>query len=629
MISSKANKVESCTWLYAALLMSLFLFFLQSAQAFEKPAIISLSEHDENVAIAKGVAFFIDEAQQFTAQQIAKNAPLMQWQYTSGTSMNFFYSKAPLWIFFSVYNPSSKSRSALLEIDWPFIDSIELYRVKGSSDAELIGRQGDHLLTSERSLKNRAYLFPITFDAGQSVDVLLKVSTSSLILLPIELWGEEAYWGNETATQSLLSLFFGLIIVMGIYNFGVWFYTRDISYLYYSLFVVCVALYEISITGYGFNYVWEDSAWLNDHALVLFAGLSFLVGALFVDSFLNLRVSNILMHKVIMWLIALYALFITFSLFIDEVFVAPLGQYAGLILSAATIVLSGHEWYKGNVAARYFTVAWFVLLLGTSVYTLMLAGHIPHTLFTESVQRVGISLEVLLLSFALGDRFNRQRQTAKQATDISLHLATELNRTHEEKIRIQAKAQIELEEKVTQRTAELQDAKKRLELLSITDPLTGLKNRRFFENCYLSEYKRAFRSRASISIMVIDIDHFKQVNDNYGHLVGDECIRRVAQAILVHSQRPGDVAFRYGGEEFVVLLTDTDPAGADSVAQLIRREVENIQYICEGELVVLTVSIGVVTAVPNAETGDAQFLQLADDALYQAKQNGRNRVEVA
>ena len=270
-----------------------------------------------------------------------------------------------------------------------------------------------------------------------------------------------------------------------------------------------------------------------------------------------------------------------------------------------------------------------MLLLGTSVYTLMLAGHIPHTLFTESVQRVGISLEVLLLSFALGDRFNRQRQMAKQATDISLHLATELNRSHEEKIRIQAQAQRELEGKVEQRTAELLEAKKRLELLSITDQLTGLKNRRYFDGCYTSEYKRACRSQSSISVMVIDIDHFKRVNDTYGHLVGDECIRLVAQAIHVHSQRPGDMAFRYGGEEFVVLLTDTDCGGSSSVAQLIRQEVEHIQYRYDGSVVDLSVSIGIATTIPNDEIGAKNLLQQADDALYQAKENGRNRVEVA
>jgi diguanylate cyclase (GGDEF)-like protein len=611
-----------------AILMGLVFFLFPPLYASEKQHVISFFENDESLSVLQGAVYFLDETKNVTAEMLVEQRASFRWLDSAEQSLNLFYSDDILWLSFFVINTSLDMRMTLLEIDWPFIDNIALYRVDSGGLVVPQGMQGDHVLSHDRPLKNRAYIFPQNLEPQKQVEFLMKISTSSLILLPIELWDVDSYWENETATQTLLSLFFGLVLVMGIYNFGVWFYTRDVSYLYYSMFVAFVSLYEAAITGYGFQYLWQDSAWLNDHALVLFAGLSFLVGALFIDAFLGLKEANPTMHKMIVILVILYAAFIFFSLFVDEVYVAPLGQYMGLLLSVGTIALSAHEWRKGNMAARYFTIAWFVLLLGTSVYTLMLAGHIPHTMLTESVQRVGISLEVLLLSFALGDRFNRQRQMAKQATDISLHLATELNRSHEEKIRIQAQAQQELESKVEQRTAELIEAKKRLELLSITDQLTGLKNRRYFDGCYISEYKRAFRSQSPLSIMVIDIDHFKRVNDTYGHLVGDECIRRVAQAIHVHSQRPGDVAFRYGGEEFVVLLTDTDCDGSSSVAQLIRQEVERIQYRYDGSVVDLTVSIGIATEIPGDELGAKKLLQKSDDALYQAKGNGRNRVEV-
>ncbi len=619
----------ACAFVPVAVLIGIVLSVFRPLYAFENQRVISFFENDNSISVLQGVSYFLDETRNVTAEKIVEQRASFRWLDSPGESLNLFYSDDTLWLSFFVINTSRNMRMTLLEIDWPFIDNIELYRVDNDGLVVRQGVQGDHVLSHERPLRNRAYIFPQNLEPKKQVEYLIKITTSSLILLPIEIWDVDSYWENETATQTLLSLFFGLVIVMGIYNFGVWFYTRDVSYLYYAIFVAFVSLYEASITGYGFQYLWQDSTWLNDHALVLFAGLSFLVGALFIDAFLGLKDANPIMHKVIGSLVILYAAFILISFFVGEIYVAPLGQYMGLVLSAGTIVLSAHEWRKGNMAARYFTVAWFVLLLGTSVYTLMLAGHIPHTLFSESVQRVGISLEVLLLSFALGDRFNRQRQMAKQATDISLHLATELNRSHEEKIRIQAQAQRELEGKVEQRTAELLEAKKRLELLSITDQLTGLKNRRYFDGCYISEYKRAFRSQSSISIMVIDIDHFKRVNDTYGHLVGDECIRLVAQAIHVHSQRPGDMAFRYGGEEFVVLLTDTDDSGSSSVAQLIRQEVERIQYRYDGSVVDLSVSIGIATTIPNDEVGSKNLLQQADDALYQAKGNGRNRVEVA
>lgn len=193
-----------------------------------------------------------------------------------------------------------------------------------------------------------------------------------------------------------------------------------------------------------------------------------------------------------------------------------------------------------------------------------------------------------------------------------------------------AQANQGLEAKVAQRTAELQAANQRLEVLSNTDGLTGLSNRHRFDQVWVQEWQRAVRQGLSLAVVMIDVDHFKLYNDQFGHPAGDECLRRVA-AVLAHSvRRAGELAARYGGEEFVVVLPGLDANGALLEAERIRTEVERLGIPHAGTSAgaVVTVSLGVASRVPQREEGLYLLLQEADDALYQAKNSGRNRVRV-
>jgi len=173
-----------------------------------------------------------------------------------------------------------------------------------------------------------------------------------------------------------------------------------------------------------------------------------------------------------------------------------------------------------------------------------------------------------------------------------------------------------------------------LAVLATTDGLTGLANRRTFDSRLEVEWLRASRDGTSLSLLLIDVDQFKAYNDIYGHQQGDECLRRVARTIAEGVRRPGDFVARYGGEEIVVLLPDTDEAGAAKVAEKIRAAVEALAMHHEANAPshTLTISIGSVTQSPASErsrTDPARLINMADKALYQAKQNGRNRVAVA
>jgi len=168
----------------------------------------------------------------------------------------------------------------------------------------------------------------------------------------------------------------------------------------------------------------------------------------------------------------------------------------------------------------------------------------------------------------------------------------------------------------------------KLKELSETDGLTGIPNRRVFDDALSREFSRAVRNRSDISLLMVDVDFFKAYNDNYGHLKGDDCITEVARVLKDVACRITDVAARYGGEEFVVLLPDTKLEGAlhigEEIMQRLRDEAIPHGYSSVSDYI--TVSIGAASMKPDIETSDAQLVGMADSALYKAKHEGRNRI---
>lgn len=198
-----------------------------------------------------------------------------------------------------------------------------------------------------------------------------------------------------------------------------------------------------------------------------------------------------------------------------------------------------------------------------------------------------------------------------------------------------AAANVHLEERVAERTRALAlanetltELNRKLETLSNTDGLLGIANRRHFNETLEHEWRRAQREHQPLSLLMIDVDHFKRYNDTYGHQAGDACLQSVAQAALSAMRRPSDLLARYGGEELVVILSNTGAQGAMEVAQAIRRNLAQRQ-IPHGDSPVakqVTVSIGAATTSPDPQTHPEQLIAAADQGLYAAKEVGRDRI---
>jgi diguanylate cyclase (GGDEF)-like protein len=206
-----------------------------------------------------------------------------------------------------------------------------------------------------------------------------------------------------------------------------------------------------------------------------------------------------------------------------------------------------------------------------------------------------------------------------QEKELRIHSQTKL-------LDMQVAMNQELDNKVKERTAALEKANRRLEELSVTDGLTKLFNRRYFDQVFRENYLQSYKDQHPISVMMVDIDFFKKLNDNYGHAFGDLCLVRASQLIRKVVNMQGAFAARYGGEEFVVVLPKTTEDRALRIADVLRQAFEQTTVSQGTQSSGMTVSIGVASEIPTTTGEEEKLLSRADDCLYHSKESGRNRV---
>lgn len=245
-------------------------------------------------------------------------------------------------------------------------------------------------------------------------------------------------------------------------------------------------------------------------------------------------------------------------------------------------------------------------------------------------------INAFMVSFVLSRQYYYQIKDKHIAQRQAIENEMISRQAQEELIRVQNENQEELEMRVQERTLELnialqelEEANRELEAKNTIDDLTGLYNRRFYDQKILAEHRRSRRNLTPLSIVVIDIDHFKKVNDTYGHLAGDYCLAELAELIKKVLRRSTDIGCRYGGEEFCLILPETNQVGAAAIAEELRVVVEQYQFSYEEQLIAVTISCGVSTYQQQQDWLPTHIFEAADKALYQAKHNGRNCVELA
>lgn len=565
-----------------------------------------------------------------------------QWQLLPEGSVQPAGLKTSAWARFAIRHEGGQDQQWWLTLGWPSMEHLQMHVL--SPDGELLWSSrpvGENYPLEDRYKLHRHFLFPLQLDAGETAVVYLEVRSSKLNVIPLEIWEVNDFVESDQVHLIILGAVFGSLLVMFFYNLSLYSILLDRLYLYYSAYVAAVFVYLLVMSGLGVYYLWDGSPWLKSRG-AFFASLSFLAAALFIRHFLALSYYR-------GWVLAVNNVFVLLWGGTAAVsLVLPLTpEFLGLInlaslLSSVASTVTGCYlwWFRRSSSAKIFIFAWTFLNVGTVVHVLSLQGALPLNFFTRYAQMGGIVVELAIVSFALAYRINEAKLAQARADQEALSLTQQMSDERAQRLRAQIatleaqkKMNEELEFRVQQRTEQLNETMLKLEQannelrqLSTTDPLTDVHNRRYLDEMLAMECKRANRTGQYLALVLIDIDHFKPVNDHYGHTVGDKCLRAVADALKEVVKRPGDLLARYGGEEFVLVLPNTDELQAMQVAEKCRAAVAALELEQDGEALPLTISAGVAAVVPAAEQIPDSLLREADRALYRAKDAGRNRV---
>lgn len=531
-----------------------------------------------------------------------------QWQsLPPGAEVSFGYTPATYW--FKSYLPAADA-DRILYLGYPLLDSVDIFFVRDEAVIQTY-HVGDKQPFDARPVEHKNFIVPLPDQ--QAVEVYLRVRTESSMRFPLEVWQPLEFMQDQQYLVAATGLYFGLLYCMVIYNlfsFGV---TRDPTFLKYSAYIVSIGLLLAGLDGTGYQYIWSDWPWLQDRIVTMIGSLVFLFAGLVAAQLLQTRERSPALHKGLVSLQFIYGVIFILSTILSYAtlipFVLGLAVFGCCYLMVTGVVL----WRRGLGYARIYTIALGSLLFAVICNALGYLGLFESVFVQRYAIMIASALEVMLLSLVLAIRFNEDRR---------------------ERLLAEQQLTTELEAMVGQRTAELEavmiklrKANNDLEQKSNEDRLTGLYNRGFLDDELPLEIRRAQRNKHSLALLMLDIDHFKPINDEFGHLAGDEILIQLSELLKGVFQRGGDRIFRYGGEEFVILMPAIDEVGAREIAERLVVTIREHIFTTGHGVMRLTVSIGIVAYHPTVyDVSESELLAVADDALYRAKHAGRDTV---
>lgn len=586
--------------------------------------------------VPKGQSLDIDQV---------RSKGMSDWQAPQNTVPNFGYSEDTFWFRLSVQAADQQSAGRYYyKVDYPVLDYVAFHV---EQDGQIVESQisGDALPFAQRPLEAQTFVLPLNLESGDVKTLYIEIRTAGTVQLPSTLLSEAEYVSTSLAFYITQGIYFGVVGIMMFYNLILYFAFRAREFLYYVLYAGMMLLVLSTLHGFNFQYLWPNWPWWNNKAIPFGISMSSLSLLLFTYHFLNVRNYSKVLPKVNRVLTVVLAMIAGAGFFLPYAIAIKLSAASSIIAIFVCVFTSFKAWQFKEPAAKQYIIAWFSMLFGAFCFLLAMFGVLPSNALTQNTLQIGLGLEIIILSFALAEKIRQVRNRSEsdrkmrfQMQQIALEREKELRQEKEKALQVQLSLAQELERQVQERTKELQfalgelsNANIRLQEMCTIDGLTQVHNRWFFDEKLTEEWKRAKRELTPLSVILLDIDHFKSFNDNYGHMVGDECLKFVARRIEKNCRRPADSAARYGGEEFVLILPNTPLEGAIKVAEAIRLSVQAEAFDAEGVNVRVTVSVGVATfnAKDFREHEAADLVQAADKALYKAKETGRNKVEHA
>jgi len=539
----------------------------------------------------------------------------------AGEALNFGITPSTWWLRLRLANPSDAALERLLEVAYARLSHLNFYAPQDGGAYHVV-ETGTTAPFDSRGYANRNFVFRVFLPPHAEQTLYLRVASTTAFIVPARLWEPAAFHTYERSDYAAQAWYFGMAAAMVLFNLLLFVRLKDGLYLLYCGFALAMAFAVAGQNGLIKEVFRLESPLWSDVCTSF--GYSFAIagGMLFLRRMVETRR---LMPRLDPWLRGFVAFFFLSPLLFLVTGQTLIKAAAVLYVLAMVIMLGVATWsaWLRQRSAYFFLGAFSLLGLGAGINGLRAMGLMPTNAVTANAMQFGSALEMLLLALALADRFNQMRRerAAMQA---------ELLATQKALIETLQSNEQRLEAHVTERTMALEAANHRLEALSRTDGLTGIANRRRFDEALASEWARSQRSGKPLALAMIDIDWFKAYNDHYGHLAGDDCLRSVA-GVLVHcAARSTDLVARYGGEEFAIVSPGATAAQMQALALEIQQALAALALPhpttpsgC------VTLCAGVAAVVASSEKTPDSLVAAADQALYQAKATGRNRVVLA
>lgn len=507
-----------------------------------------------------------------------------------------------------------------LEVDAVNLQDLRLY-LPGEQGRYREVRSGELVpFSAGRDREFRRPLFHLPEGAGP-LRIYLRTYDPAGNSFPLRIWSLDDLQEHRADTNLFLGVIYGLIAALLLYNLFILLTLRDRAYFWYVLTTASALLFSLGMTGHGFEYFWPDQAvpwWLDRITLPSLWGLCV---HRFTISLLQTRRHVPWAHKLLNLNCALYLLIIALG-------ALQLRGVAGWMLVAITLIgvpaaLGGAlvRWRQGSFPAFLYMLGFGLVLTSVSVSVMRAMGIVQPSPLTAYVFPISVAMESVLFSFALTSRIQGLKRDRAQAVE-------QADREKSARLTLMQSAQHDLAKAVAERTAELTQSNQLLREREVQlqhaahyDPLTGLPNRRYLVEHAERALGHAQQNGETVALMLIDLDHFKPINDSHGHDAGDFMLQNVGHR-LRQCVRASDCVARLGGDEFAALISGPDAEGhAREIACRLLNELSRPVSFDSLELRV-TPSIG-VAIYPSHAMQFSKLYKAADQALYEVKGNGR------
>lgn len=391
------------------------------------PVPVVITPEQGSYFLAKHLELLEDPTTHLTITDIISRKGEPRFAPSSTDTPSFGFTTSAVWARFTVKNSLPRTVEYFLEIKYPLLDRIDLYIPSGPKTFTIF-KAGDSLPFKDRTIQHKNTIFPVMLASGEEKTLYLRCETTSSLNLPIVLHSPACLAEEITMEQTLLGIYYGILLVMMIYNFFIYLGLKDSTYLYYVLFVFTYMLFQLSVNGMAFQYFWPNRIWWANNCTPLFIFLAYIFATQFTRNILDTaknvpRIDAILRAGLVLSALgSVLTLFVGYNLSIRLATLMSLTVVA-LIVAGFTCMIKGYR------PARYYFLAWSVSMLGVTVYALKTFGILPHIFITHWGIQLGSAWEVILLSMGLADRFQLMKQEKEQMQTV---YARELEEAHGE-----------------------------------------------------------------------------------------------------------------------------------------------------------------------------------------------------